>query len=325
MQSHSTGPIRKRAVSWSGLLESAALVGWLVTMAGFLGSWSWFLELASHFRVQLAIAFALLTLVTFLGRSRRVHGLAALMGTLVNGSLVLWEARPVGEPPSPSADGIRLLSINVNTANQRADLVLQAIRQANPDVVLLMEVDPRWMKDLEPLRARYPFHLEEARRDNFGIALLSRHPLGEARVEDLPGTEVPSVLAAVRTPRGVFHLTGTHPLPPGSREDAAERNRQLEVLGERAAAHPQNSVILGDLNVTPWSPQFSRLLQTGGLLRAHPGWGVFATWQVEQPWFSLPLDHCLVSPPIAIRRLEVGPDVGSDHRPLLVELAVPPP
>lgn len=72
MPSDSTEPTRKRAVSWSGLLETAAVIGWLVTLAGFLGSWSWFLELASHFRVQLAIAFALLTLVTLVGRPRRI-------------------------------------------------------------------------------------------------------------------------------------------------------------------------------------------------------------------------------------------------------------
>lgn len=324
MQSLATEPIRKRSVSWSGLLESAALVGWLVTIAGFLGSWSWFLELAAHFRVQLAIAFAILTLVTLFGRPRRAPFLAASLGLVVNGGLVLWEARPVGRPPSPSAEGIRLLSINVHTANHRADLVLQAIGQADPDVLLLMEVDPRWMQDLEALWARYPFRLEEPRRDNFGIALFSRLPLDEGRVEDFPGTQVPSIFATVRTPRGIFQLTGTHPLPPGSREDAAERNRQLEALAERTAAHPRTSVVLGDLNVTPWSPHFPRLLKHGQLLRAHPGWGVFATWQVDQPWFSLPLDHCLVSPNLPIQRLEVGPDVGSDHRPLIVELAVPP-
>ncbi|MBL9174084.1 MAG: endonuclease/exonuclease/phosphatase family protein [Verrucomicrobiales bacterium] len=314
----------KSHVSWSGLLESAALVGWLATLAGFLGSWNWLPELASHFRVQLAIAFALLTLLTLLGRPRRASCVAAGLGVLVNGGLVLWEARPVGQPRDPAGDVIRLLSINVNTANRRSDLVLKAIGQADPDVILLMEVDPRWMKDLAPLRTRYPFRLEEARTDNFGIALLSRLPLDEGRVEELSGTEVPSILAAVRTPHGVVHLAGTHPLPPGSREDAAERNRQLDALAERAAAHPQTSVILGDLNITPWSPHFPQLLRAGHLLRAHPGWGVFATWQVDQPWFSLPLDHCLVSPSIAVRRLEVGPDVGSDHRPLLAELAVPP-
>jgi len=38
---------------------------------------------------------------------------------------------------------------------------------------------------------------------------------------------------------------------------------------------------------------------------------------------GLPVDHCLVSPSVALVSRTVGPDVGSDHRPLLVEFSLP--
>jgi endonuclease/exonuclease/phosphatase (EEP) superfamily protein YafD len=33
-------------------------------------------------------------------------------------------------------------------------------------------------------------------------------------------------------------------------------------------------------------------------------------------WFALPIDHTLVSPGVRVVQREVGPDLGSDHRPV---------
>jgi endonuclease/exonuclease/phosphatase (EEP) superfamily protein YafD len=79
-------------------------------------------------------------------------------------------------------------------------------------------------------------------------------------------------------------------------------------------------VVLGDLNASPWSTDF-RLLLDAGLLDSERGFGPQGTfpagWAVQ-----LPIDHCLHDPALVTTAREVGADLGSDHRPLLVELAL---
>jgi endonuclease/exonuclease/phosphatase (EEP) superfamily protein YafD len=40
------------------------------------------------------------------------------------------------------------------------------------------------------------------------------------------------------------------------------------------------------------------------------------------PVLRIPIDHCLVSSELVVLEHTVGPDIGSDHYPLLVTLAV---
>lgn len=43
------------------------------------------------------------------------------------------------------------------------------------------------------------------------------------------------------------------------------------------------------------------------------------TWKVGSP-LAIPIDHALATKALAITKREVGPDIGSDHRPLLIEV-----
>ena len=55
------------------------------------------------------------------------------------------------------------------------------------------------------------------------------------------------------------------------------------------------------------------------------GRSITATWTSRQPIVGLAIDHVVASPKIAARRYDVGPDLGSDHLPVIAELAVPAP
>jgi endonuclease/exonuclease/phosphatase (EEP) superfamily protein YafD len=216
-----------------------------------------------------------------------------------------------------------VVSINVHTANRQHDRVVAYLRETEADLIVALEVDNRWARALEALNDRYPHRVVEARDDNFGIVLLSKKPFVRSQVVDLAGSEVPSIDVTLDVDGVQVPVLGTHPVPPATPVYAAERNRQLASIATWAASHSGKAVVLGDLNTTPWSPYFSRLLTDGRLVRAHPRWGVEPTWMADQPWVSLLLDHVLVSPEIGVTSVEVGPDVGSDHRPVRADLLMP--
>jgi endonuclease/exonuclease/phosphatase (EEP) superfamily protein YafD len=78
---------------------------------------------------------------------------------------------------------------------------------------------------------------------------------------------------------------------------------------------------MGDLNATPFSPRFKNLLIDCGLRDSSLGFGITRTWHSEIPLLGLPIDHILVSRDLAVISREVGPKVGSDHRPVMVRVA----
>ena len=57
------------------------------------------------------------------------------------------------------------------------------------------------------------------------------------------------------------------------------------------------------------------------LLRDSGRWRGWApTWNPGISWLRLPIDHCLLSDEIGVARRAIGPEIGSDHRGLEVEV-----
>ena len=185
-----------------------------------------------------------------------------------------------------------------------------------------MEVDERWESALEVLRSDFSYSVIRARSDNFGIALYSRRPITSHRVEHLDDSRVPTIVATIDLDGRSLSVVGTHPLPPMGRRRSELRDHHLQAIGKLITRLPSPVIVLGDLNTTSWSPHFRDLLGRTGLRDSRRGFGVQPTWPVE-PWvLRIPIDHALVSKELAVKQRYVGPDIGSDHFPIVVECAV---
>ncbi len=305
-----------------GLLEVGGVMGCVATVTGFFGRLWWFFELTSHFRPHLVVALGLLTGIWWLRQRPRMaaaYGGFALINLVV---LLPWLW-----PSSRSATGdgarLRLAAINVHTTNERSDLVLEFLRATEADVILLMEVNDRWITALQSLTATHPHQIAEPREDNFGIALFSRIPLMNANVVEFGDAEVPSLVATIAVDEREVYLLGTHPLPPSTAAYARARNEQLRGIAAWTREQTLPVIVLGDLNATPWSPFFTAVLRDTGLRDTAKGRGLGGTWPAWFPLGRIPLDHCLVSPSIAVVDRRLGPRVGGDHLPLVVEVLLP--
>jgi len=290
------------------------------TLIGFFGARSWTAELASHFRVQyLALLAALAVIAAATGHAWWAVVFAAF--ALVNAAVIAraHSAEPVAAA-SPSTP-VRVFLSNLHAENGRFDLLIDAVRRSGADVVVLLEVRPRWIDELMPLASSHPFAMTLPRDDNFGLALYSKHPLGETECVHLGREGSPSLVAEIRT-TPPLRVVATHPYPPLTPNYAVRRNEQLEALARFVRTAPRPLVLLGDLNTTPWSPYFPRLLADAGLRDSMRGRRPQSTWPVWARALRLPLDHCLVSSGIRVVGRRVGPDVGSDHFPVIVDLEI---
>jgi hypothetical protein len=82
--------------------------------------------------------------------------------------------------------------------------------------------------------------------------------------------------------------------------------------------------IASHFNVTPWSHPFRRLLRQFGLEDSQRGFGIQATWPATRFAMRIPVDHVLHSADIRVTGRSVGPDVGSDHYPAIVDFLMAP-
>lgn len=202
------------------------------------------------------------------------------------------------------------------------------MESSDADLVLVVEVNDRWHRRLVQSSA-YDVAFSRPRSDNFGMALLARRggavtltSSGQAALFDTV-IDVPVLEARVQLGACELRLLGLHTLPPIGPRYAAWRDGQLATAASWArGADPV--VLVGDLNATRWSHPFGAMARSGRLVDSARGFGWHPTWPAfPGPIAALrvPIDQCLHSRSLVTASREVGPFVGSDHFPLLLELA----
>ena len=274
----------------------------------------------THFRVYWVWLFVLLTFLFLLGKKLR--------WALFCGVIILWNAAYViplyfgPSIPNPSAFTLKVMSANVHTQNRQHRLFLDLVRRENPDLLLVMEATDAWMQSLTELKPLYPHVLAVPRTDAFGIALFSKNPTESIDVRYIGDTSVPSIVATCAIDGHSITILGTHTLPPVNANYARDRNRQLSALARFAHNTKGPIVLVGDLNITSWSPYFTDLLEDSGLHDTRRGFGIQATWTGGRQFLRLPIDHVLVSPELNVHDRHVGPDIGSDHQPVIVSISM---
>jgi endonuclease/exonuclease/phosphatase (EEP) superfamily protein YafD len=309
---------------WNPLLKAIAgkvplaLLGFaaLGTAGSPLGLWSSHIERMSHFRWWW-LGLLLVLAGWFLWKRRR--GLAAIAI-----AMTAWAAVPLfpywlSTPAVTKEKGLKFSAWNVLWENPTKELALPWLANQDADVLLLTECTNEWRERLSPLKEKYPHQISSGRDGAEGMWLLSRYPLDAPDPDGLAAVK-PWISAIMHTPGGPVRILSMHPRTPRSGQRFGQRNEQYDHAAEISANAGMPVVLLGDLNCTPFSPWFQRLLKRGKLRDSALGFGLHSTWRSNG--IGLPIDHILVSDEWSIIARKVHPDrMGSDHHPVLAELA----
>lgn len=308
-----------RRVLKSLLLAVTTITG-LLSLSGFLGAYAYLLNLTSHFRVQYIIVLLGCTLLLWSLKKRKTS-LIALSFAILN----MAEIVPLYQKPSPvEAAGNKsfsLFQLNVLSENDQFEKVIREITRLDPDVVVMEEVTSEWYQALAPLRENYPYVVETLHRTSLGVVVMSKIPLQETELIDFNDERLPSLVTELQVEDQAVTLIATHPLSPRSRTKFHLRNQQLYAIARAFQPRNQPLIMVGDLNITSFSPVFKKFISHINLLDSRKGFGVQPSWPARA-WSiaRITLDHCLLSREFNVRQRMLGNDVGSDHLPVYVEI-----
>jgi len=310
-----------RSPSFIGMLQAAAAITVVFSIATLANSLHRFLELFSHFRLQyLVVAFVIAAIFAAL-RHRR-WAMLMLAVTVVNTIPVAPWYLDGADRPVEFDEKIHILFANVKSGNAKTQTMLRLIESENPDLIVLQEITETWATAMTTVKYGYPYHHIIPRHDNFGIAVYSRQPLLSVDVLSSPPLDLPSLLVQQRVGDTTVSYVTTHPIPPLGKSGFDARNEQLADIGVRVAALDGPAVLIGDLNTAVWGHHYKKLIADTGLTNASVGFGIIPTWPRQLPFAMIPIDQCLVTDDFAVLDIRSGPAIGSDHLPLIVTLGL---
>ena len=291
------------------------MIACLCTAMGFFGSTGNLFELLSNFRV-LYVVFIFIALLVALCFKLRVALVISSIAFLINLIPIAPLYLPTAKKPIDKATTVSVLQMNIRPyQNKDYSKALKVIKEKDAEIIGVIELTKDWTDKLIESLPDYPFVFKE---EGFGgIMILSKHELIESKIQYTGSQKRPRISTKFKKDGTTFSVILAHTVAPQNGLEL--RNKELGLVATESSQSDRPLILFGDLNCSPFSYHFDKLLVKGNLSDTERGFGVQNTWSAYFVPF-VPIDHVLISKDLACVERTTGPDIGSDHLPVYVKL-----
>lgn len=244
-------------------------------------------------------------------RVRSACAAAGIAGLLAISAWPQW--RPSTGEPQPGAPELRLYSANLWARNEDVAAIAASIREADADIVVLIELGDAPSSGLETVLEGYDHQVRTPRVDRASGAarslIASRFPL-----RSLPDAAdgLHSVAARVATPLGPINVVGVHLTRPWPFQEQWGQVSQTMALANLRRGLRGPVIVAGDFNSVSSGRIGQQVKREAGLV---PAPGFLGTWPSVLPGpLALTIDHVWRSPELALIDRRLALQTGSDHR-----------
>lgn len=306
--------------AWPLVLLAGMLIGLLGWLPWLGAGWVPKLQAFALWMLVLPAAACLVALL------RRRWVLAALLlGCLLSGVAASFNPAMSRSTAGASGESLTVMSFNTLKAGAEPDELAEAIRQRDPDILVLVETSEPLHAALAQRGAMNDLGYRTAQAPAGGerdTVIFSRYRLTE-RTEELSAKDTgwySLPVADVQTPQGPVTVAGIHIYPPLN--NAARWAQGLAALEDWAQSHRGGPVILaGDFNSVRAHPQYRSA--TAGFLESSGRWPD-VSWPAGRRFPPLvEIDHILASQ-AHVADFQTQSIGGSDHLGVVAELMVDP-
>ncbi len=299
------------------LIVAGLVAGTCVTGLGlFADRWP-ALELLNHGRPAVTFGLAVLGLLAL--TTRRAYLIIAAAVIAVSNLLLFGFALQGEASASTEAQQrfLRVVTFNVLFDNMRIDDIAKFLNSTGADIAVLQEVTPRHREMLRArIKSEFPYMTGTT-----DVVIFAKHPPrggGHIDGEKVDGwARRPMLLWTTFDVNGTaFDLAGVHLAYPFNPLDQAADMPQLI---DFARNRERPLIVAGDFNLTPWSVKLQRFTHETGLKRFNT---FMPTWPMDKLTPFVTIDNVFASKDFAPIKVETGAAIGSDHRPLITDIAL---
>ena len=297
---------------------------------GILFWWDYPLELLSNFRVYYLLLAVGITLSCWLcqiwgWRVRLLLYFSLILVAFNSIWIVPWY---LPQMQQSSGNSIRVLTFNINTQNDRWNEIANVILAVDPDVAVIIESSIESKEQLSQRLDRVlPFIY---RTTGGGLTIFSQFPLISPQSKTFNSGTI--LVTSLQIDSRIINLVAAHPIVPIKPDLFHRRNASLAEITTYLQQQPKPLIFLGDLNLTLWSPYYSRLISRTLLHNTRLGFGIEPSWieaatYVHYPnWVTtlvqIPIDHIFVSRDFKVVDTQTAKAANSDHRMLWSDLEI---
>jgi endonuclease/exonuclease/phosphatase (EEP) superfamily protein YafD len=285
--------------------------------------------------INLQLQWSLLAVLSIL-LSLKFFKILVIPLSLLYFSIILYNFGPLYLPNlSDNKDKavLKLAQLNISYANPNIDEIISKLLDTDYDFILIQEIADGKVGKVGRLIQTYPYSVgsNSLRTYSSRLALFSRWPITNTKIHDLGYVEGKVIEAFVKPPDSntPIKILALHPGAPRNKDLWQLRNNTLEFIASQASgSSQQRQIVIGDINVSPWSPFFKRLAKNSRLQNCAaghgyiPSWALYTTNHLTRLLSSAYIDHCLVSKSFNVRDKQYHYIEGSDHVLILTTLEI---
>lgn len=316
----------------------------LAMVISFWGREYWWADLFSHFYPQYLLASALTLAFALVIRLKALIFIAlvsvAVAYTIIMHSLWLWPRDlPVQAEIPDAARSLTIAHANMLYKNEDFSGLARIIEEYQPDIINIQESSFElqiWLHN--KYRDTYPYRIYDPQILSVATIVLSRTPIKNHQRYEVNENRAHHALHSFEV-QGVRVLS-VHTMSPLSEDKYEQRSMELFFAAEVIRRHKglpallnkgkgdgfKPILLVGDLNITPYSPLFRDIMRStqqqflgqGAFLHqpTWPEWMLFSAFQIH-------IDHMLYDPAhMAVKHWETQAIRGSDHLGIVAEFAI---
>ncbi len=151
---------------------------------------------------------------------------------------------------SPAA--ISLMLVNLNLSSDSIPQCLNTIYETDPDIIVLEELLPEHVSQLQSTRLHYPYQSMLPRVDALGKAVLSKFPFYDEFSFGIFGNPILN-LGLTNKLLDSFNILVANTPAPSNGNTLYQLNTYLDSLGSKINQERSNVILAANFNRVPWS------------------------------------------------------------------------
>ncbi|HYH52510.1 MAG TPA: endonuclease/exonuclease/phosphatase family protein [Solirubrobacterales bacterium] len=310
-----------RIEALAGRAISVVVAGLAVATAlSLLGQITWVLEPTTLFNLQYATLSVIAAAILAVLRRWHLVAVAILLAALNVAAFAPWQDGPPSAA-APSDPRLRIVSLNLDFANRDFEGLAPMIEELRPDILGVTELTPEWARTARRASSVVRPRLFVAQPGAYGIGVLSDLKPTAISAERFPAgvPETDTIVSRYRVGDRSLTVVFLHLHTPFA---GLVHTEAMRAIADARPSFGPRLMICGDFNTVPWSAQFREFADSTDLIDVFQGSWPPWTWPAWSWLLQTPIDTCLVSDGIAVLDADVGPNIGSDHFSIVVDIAV---